>query len=144
MHGHIRTRKGIDHEQGMHKIIVKLGTINLSTVRGKEEEIVMMMKKKNIDILGLCETRLPGEGIKLLLDDYQLFYKGGRDAKHGVGVIVSDELSGKIGRLSYKNERIISFSLKIGTQNKFHTSLRPSTRTATRGERGLLFEITGG
>ena len=116
MPGHIRTRNGIDHEHGMHKKVVRLGTINLSTLRGKEEEIVMMMRKRNIDILGLCETRLSGEGTKLLHGDYQLFYKGGRDAKHGVGVIVSDELSGKIGHLIYKNERIISFSLKIGTQ----------------------------
>ena len=116
MPGHIRTRNGIDHEHGIHKKVVRSGTINLSTLRGKEEEIVMMMRKRNIDILGLCETRLSGKGTKLLHGDYQLFYKGGRDAKYGVGVIVSDELSGKIGHLIYKNERIISFSLKIGMQ----------------------------
>ena len=116
MLGHIRTRNVTDYEHGTRKHIVRLGTINLSTLKEKEEEIVMMMKERNIDILGLCETRLPGEGTKLLHDDYQLFYSGGRNTKHGVGVIVSDKLARKIGHVYYKSERIISFSLKIGTQ----------------------------
>ena len=108
-----QTRNG--HGPGLEKRNMKIGTINLSTLREKEEEIIMMMQKRSIDILGLCETRLQGEGTKLLHDNYQLFYKGGMEARHGVGVIVSEELSRKIGHLNYKSDRIISFSLKIGT-----------------------------
>ena len=72
------------------------------------------MQKRNIDILGLCETRLPGEGNKLLHDNYQLFFKGGRDTRHGVGIIVNEALAAKIGHICYKSDRIISFSLKVG------------------------------
>ena len=121
MPGHIQTRNDIGHGQDnlKHKPL-RLGTINLSTLREKEEEIVMMMQERKIDILGLCETRLPGEGTKLLHNSYQLIYKGGREARHGVGFIVSEELSGKISHLDFKSNRIISFSLMLG---KFKVSL---------------------
>ena len=75
----------------------------------------MLMKERKLDIIGLCETRLTGEGTKLLHDNYQLIYSGGREAKHGVGVILTGELAQRAGHLIYKNERILSFSLGLGT-----------------------------
>ena len=112
--GHIRNRNGNGHAYGRRKHCIRVGTINLSTLRGKEEEIILMMQERRIDILGLCETRLPGEGSKLLHNDYQLLYKGGIQARHGVGVIVSNELAKNIGHENYKSDRIISFSMKVG------------------------------
>ena len=73
----------------------------------------MLMKERNLDIIGLCETRLTGEGTKILHDDYQLFYKGGMEARHGVGFIVTKELAERVGYLNYKSERIISFSIEF-------------------------------
>ena len=112
MPGHILTRNVNGH--GQENQSLRIGTINLSTLRGKEEEVIMTMQERKIDILGLCETRLPGEGTKLLHDNYQLLYKGGRTARHGVGLIVSEELAGKISHPNFKSDRIISFSLKLG------------------------------
>ena len=95
--------------------ILRIGTINLSTLRGKEEEVITLMKERNLDMLGLCETRLSGNGTKLLHDNYHLFYSGGREAKHGVGVIMREEFAEKVGYLVFKNERILSYSLVLGT-----------------------------
>ena len=63
----------------------------------------MMMQARQIDILGLCETHLPGEGTKILHDNYQLLCKGGREAQHGVGLIVIEKLLGKISHLNFKS-----------------------------------------
>ena len=115
--GHIRNRNRNGHAYGKRKQCIRVGTINLNTLRGKEEEIILMMQERRIDVLGLCEIRLPGEGNKLLHSDYQLFYKGGMQARHGVGVIVSNELAKNIGHINYKCDRIISFSMKIGARN---------------------------
>ena len=71
------------------------------------------MKERNLDMLGLCETRFNGEGIKVLHDDFQLIYKGGENAKHGVGIIMTKELAERVGYIIYKNERILSFSLGL-------------------------------
>ena len=50
----------------------------------------MMMQARKINILGLCETQMPGEGTKLLHGNYHLLYKGGRTARHGVDFIVNE------------------------------------------------------
>ena len=73
----------------------------------------MLMKDRNLDLLGLYETRLSGS--KLLHDNYCLFYCRGREAKHGVVIIMREELAEKVGYLVYENERILSFSLVLGT-----------------------------
>ena len=95
---------------------LRIGTINISTLRDKEEEIIMLMKKRRMDLLGLCETRLSGEGTKLLHEDYQLFYSGGREAKYGVGFIASKEMAERIGHVRGAGERIMSLSLNIGVR----------------------------
>ena len=64
------TRTGNRHGK---RNTLRIGTISLATLRGKEEEVVLMMKERNLDILGLCETRLSGTGCKLLHDITSLF-----------------------------------------------------------------------
>ena len=54
---------------------LRLGTINATTLNGKEEEVVFLMKERRLDILSVCETRMLGEGWKVLHDDYQHIYK---------------------------------------------------------------------
>ncbi|XP_068235925.1 uncharacterized protein [Palaemon carinicauda] len=76
----------------------------------------MLMKARKLDIIGLCETRLTGQGTNLLHDNYHLIYSGGGEAKHGVGVILTEELAQKIEYLVYKNERISSFPFALGTR----------------------------
>ena len=86
----------------------------MGTVRGKEEELVCLMKERNIDMLGLCETRLTGKGTKILHDNYQLIYSGGRDSHHGVGVILTEEMAKRVGEVEQSSERIMAFSVSVG------------------------------
>ena len=44
--------------------MIRIATLNVSTIRDKEEEIITLMKERNLDILGCCETRIKGEGRK--------------------------------------------------------------------------------
>ena len=48
--------------------------INVFTLNGKLEEVVELMLERNIDIMGICETRLNGEGMKKIHDDFQLIF----------------------------------------------------------------------
>ena len=43
---------------------MKLGTLNIATLKGKEEELVQTMMDKNWEIMGLGETRYNSEGYK--------------------------------------------------------------------------------
>ena len=36
---------------------MKMGTLNIATVKGKEDEVVEVMSERNLDIMGSGETR---------------------------------------------------------------------------------------
>src|SRR5678816_1796877 len=39
---------------------LRVATLNVGTLRGKEEEMVELMLERRLDVLGVCETRLLG------------------------------------------------------------------------------------
>lgn len=85
MPGHIKTQNRTDHAQWifLNKCkTLQIGTINLSELKEKEEEVIMLMKERNLDIIGLCETLLTGQGTNILHDDCKLFNMGGMEARH--------------------------------------------------------------
>lgn len=92
----------------------RIATINASTLRDKEEEVAELMKERNLDILGICETRYLGEGIKAIHDGFILIYKGRDDErKHGVAIVFKAELYKKVTETFLVNERIMAVTMKI-------------------------------
>ena len=93
---------------------MKLGTLNIATLNGKEEELVQTMIDKKWEIMGLGETRYKGEGCKQIHGDYSIYYKGKeKDTRHGVAIIVNEELSKFIEKTYYVSERIIGIRLNM-------------------------------
>ena len=85
-----------------------MGTLNIATVKGKEDEIVEVMENKKFDVLGLGETRFQGEGEKVLRNNHKMYYKGReKDCRHGVAIIVNEEISKYVEKVYYVNERMI-------------------------------------
>ena len=87
--------------------------MNLATMRGKEEEVVYVMEDKNLDLLGVCETRTKLEGEKKIHKDFKYIFKGNEEGRHGVGFVLSPILAERVNQIIYKNERIISISLDL-------------------------------
>ena len=93
---------------------MRIATVNVSTMRDKQEEIIELMKEKKIDILGLCESRMKEEGRKTTHDDYQIIWKGrSQDHKHGVAFLLTPEMAHRVTRVNYKNERIIGLDIDL-------------------------------
>ena len=93
---------------------IRLATINATTLNDKIEEVVEMMMERRLDILGICETRLVGEGRKTVHSNFELIFKGmevGR--KYGVAFVLAPEFADKIEKIDYVNERIISITIKL-------------------------------
>lgn len=94
---------------------LRIATINVSTMEGKEEELVEMMIERNLDILGICETRLPGEGSKKLHLDYQLIYKGKENQRmYGVALMLTPEMAERTVKIEYTSDRMLGLVLKLG------------------------------
>ena len=51
--------------------------------------MVEVMREINLSVLGLCETRIKGNGETELHGDYKLIFSGRDDGRHGVGVVVT-------------------------------------------------------
>lgn len=118
-----------------------MGTINISTMRGREEEVVALMEERALDLLGLCETRLKGEGMKMLHNNYVLVYSGGNEGRHGVGVVVKEELAQKIGEVRYINDRILSLKLNMAEGKIGIVQVYAPQQGRPVGERNEFYEI---
>lgn len=95
---------------------IKLAIINVGTYRGKEEEIVEMMKARRIDVVGMSEMRVEGEESgRDLGGGYMLAYRGVDMGikKHGVGFIFGPKIAPFIQEVRGVNERLIMCTFKI-------------------------------
>ena len=71
--------------------VYRLGTWNVRSARNKEEELIREMKRYNLDILGLSETKGRGNGMKVIEGASYVYavVKEGR-ARGGVGIVVAE------------------------------------------------------
>lgn len=60
-------------KEGM-KCKIRVGTLNIGTLKGKSREIVDMMQRRKVNILCLQEIRWKSDKAKLLAEGYKLFY----------------------------------------------------------------------
>ncbi|KAK9674642.1 hypothetical protein QE152_g40962 [Popillia japonica] len=118
----------------------RIGTWNVRSIKGKEEEIVSIkgkeeeiveeMLKQGIEILGITETKKKGKGIKRIHKGYWLLWSGikrihkgywllwsgvdeGRRAREGVGLIIAPNRLIDIISEEYVNERILTVKIKL-------------------------------
>lgn len=71
---------------------IKIGTLNIISLTKRVEECTDVLKSRNLDILGLSETKWKGKGYKELRDGYHLYWSGGLTGKNGVGIILSNKM----------------------------------------------------
>jgi hypothetical protein len=71
------------------------------------------MLERRLDILGICETRLMGSGSRTIHNNYQLMYSGGEVHRHGVGVMLTEEMAQRVESVDYGDERMMMFSIKM-------------------------------
>lgn len=93
-----------------------MATVNVATMRGKEEEMVEVMNERKIVIMGLCETRYKGSADMKVHNDYRLLCSGSDDGRHGVGFLVAPEVARCIDTVDQVDHRIISISLRLGEE----------------------------
>ena len=73
-----------------------------------------VMVERRLDVLGICETRLCGQGRRTLHKDYHLVYKGREEEKkYGVAIILAPELAERVEQVNYMSDRIVAVVLKL-------------------------------
>ena len=121
-----------------------MGTINIGSIRDKEEELVEVMMERKLHVLGFCETCLEGHGQRTLYNNYVLFYSGVVSRIHGVGIILSPELADKVDSASFKSERVLNLTLKLRSRNIGIVQIYASQQVRPNHEKEAFYsEIKG-
>ena len=72
---------------------IRVGTLNIKTMTGRERELADMMERRNVDILCLQETMWKGSKATNIGGGYKIFYIGVDGRKNGIEIMVREELA---------------------------------------------------
>uniref|UniRef100_A0A8D8RMY9 Craniofacial development protein 2 n=1 Tax=Cacopsylla melanoneura TaxID=428564 RepID=A0A8D8RMY9_9HEMI len=92
----------------------RIGTWNVRTllILGKLEELKEQMKKAELDILGICETRWAGNGDFVTDDDFRMIHSGNeKSGKNGVSIILRGKWRNNVMNTYHVNDRILMIKL---------------------------------
>ncbi|KAK3508312.1 hypothetical protein QTP70_020020, partial [Hemibagrus guttatus] len=93
------------------------GTWNVTSLWGKEPELVREVERYRLEIVGLASTHSLGSGTQLLERGWTLFFSGvphGERHRAGVGLLIAPQLSRHVLEFSPVNERVVSLRLRAG------------------------------
>ncbi|KAK3556664.1 hypothetical protein QTP70_011924 [Hemibagrus guttatus] len=93
------------------------GTWNVTSLGGKEPELVREVERHRLEIVGLSSTHSLGSGTRLLKRGWSLFFSGvphGERCRAGVGLLIAPQLSRQVLEFSLVNERVVSLRLRDG------------------------------
>ncbi|GAA6079479.1 uncharacterized protein LOC115409932, partial [Tachysurus ichikawai] len=97
-----------------------LGTWNVTSLGGKEPELVREVERYRLDIVGLTSTHSLGSGTQLLERGWTLYYSGvahGERRRAGVGLLIAPQLSNHVLEFTPVNERVVSLRLRVGDRS---------------------------
>ncbi|KAK3512120.1 hypothetical protein QTP70_031238 [Hemibagrus guttatus] len=93
------------------------GTWNVTSLGGKEPELVREVERYRLEIVGLASTHSLGSGTQLLERGWTLFFSGvphGERRRAGVDLLIIPQLSRHVLEFSPVNERVVSLRLRAG------------------------------
>uniref|UniRef100_A0A3B5PZQ4 Endonuclease/exonuclease/phosphatase domain-containing protein n=1 Tax=Xiphophorus maculatus TaxID=8083 RepID=A0A3B5PZQ4_XIPMA len=94
-----------------------LGTWNVTSLVGKEPELVREVERFRLEIVGLTSTHGSGSGTSLLERGWTYFHSGvaqGERRRAGVGILVAPHLGACTLGFTPVNERVASLRLRVG------------------------------
>uniref|UniRef100_A0A671USJ3 Endonuclease/exonuclease/phosphatase domain-containing protein n=1 Tax=Sparus aurata TaxID=8175 RepID=A0A671USJ3_SPAAU len=97
-------------------VTLAMGTWNVTSLGGKEPELVREVERYRLEIVGLTSTHSLGSGTQLLERGWTLFYSGvarGERRRAGVGLLIAPQLSRHVLEFSPVNERVVSLRLRV-------------------------------
>jgi len=98
----------------VQKELVRIGTVNVGTMRGRSREVVEMLARRGVDICCVQETQYKGEGCTVFgegEESYKFYWKGEIDKRGGVGILIREELSKEVVEIKRITDRIIKIKV---------------------------------
>ena len=106
-----------DMDDDRKEVRLRVGTLNVGTMRGRSGEVVEMAKRRKLDLCCVQETRWKGGSAKMIGSDdgwYKFFWVGCEKGEAGVGVLVAAKWVNSVIEVRRVNERVMVLRLAIG------------------------------
>ena len=94
-------------------VSLRIGSVNVSTMKKKEGEVVDMAARRRLDFCCLQKTGWKGEGARKL-GEYKFFWMGCSKRIHGVGLLVADRWIEKVLEVRCVSERLMVVRVIVG------------------------------
>ena len=91
----------------------KGGTLNIGTMIGRRRELEDMMERRNVDILGLQETKWKGIKARNIGGGYKLFYDEADGRKNGIGILVRQKLAESVLEVKRMSDSLRAMKLEV-------------------------------
>uniref|UniRef100_A0A8C5FFM2 Endonuclease/exonuclease/phosphatase domain-containing protein n=1 Tax=Gadus morhua TaxID=8049 RepID=A0A8C5FFM2_GADMO len=119
--GRVRSHMGGSEGQGSRRTRpgrqkLALGTWNVTSLRGKEPELVREVERYQLDLVGLTSMHSLSSGTVLLDRGWTLFFSGvaeGVRRRAGVGILINRRLSAAVLEFTPVDERVASLRLRV-------------------------------
>ena len=117
--GQARTRSAltVGDPGGSEKLAMgsklRLGSVNVGTMRGRKDEVVDMMLRRSLDFCCLQETRWRG-GSARTIGSCKFYWVGCEEGTSGVGILVAERWIEKVIEVKRINERLMVLRVAIG------------------------------
>uniref|UniRef100_A0A8C6WSG0 Endonuclease/exonuclease/phosphatase domain-containing protein n=2 Tax=Neogobius melanostomus TaxID=47308 RepID=A0A8C6WSG0_9GOBI len=114
------SQRRVPRRPGPRAQLLAFGTWNVTSLGGKEPELVREVERYRLDIVGLTSTHSLGSGSQLLERGWTLHFSGvarGERRRAGVGLLIAPQLSRHVLEFTPVNERVVSLRLRVGDRS---------------------------
>lgn len=96
----------------------RIGTWNVRTLlsSGRLEKLKQQMREKQLDVLGVCETKW-GDNDDFWSDDFRIIHSGGKQGKNGVALLLNKSYEICVENSYHINDRILIIRIKSAPVN---------------------------
>ena len=100
--------------------VLKVCTLNVGSLIGRGREVVEMLARRKIDICCLQEVRYKNQGCTTIGSNdekYKLWYSGGPEKLHGVGIMMRAELADNVIEVKRYDDRLMKIRMVVGKKD---------------------------
>jgi hypothetical protein len=104
---------GVGREGASEIVRLRIGSVNVGTLRGRSGEVVDMAARRHLDFCCLQETRWRGANARTI-GDYKIYWMGCEEGVSGVGVMVERGWTEKVLDVKRVSERLMVLRVIVG------------------------------
>ena len=90
---------------------IRIGSWNIGSLTGRARELVDVMVRRKVKILGIQETKWKGNSARPVGEGYKVYYAGRTTRRNGVGIILHPELQPNVIEVLRVSDRLMAMRL---------------------------------